>query len=226
MSNKEIKFRSDKLDSFGILTDLHYPGTCNYFGNFQRKDFLKLIIELQHNQWNNLEIYHDIDNSYMYYLYSYMRGVEKWYNNSIFTFYTTITGNSDKSDQLIFVKNNKNNWLDNVIYKKCLDDIQSRILLKSKAYVAANHAVERAPTRVPEIAECESKFKIAKWLLNQVNNCSRSAHIKCEYFAFSLLRHHFQKADYYMDHHRNVYVVVNHVIMTIHCNESERWELN
>lgn len=219
----QIKFRHDKLDTFGIITDQKYPGTDAFF-DFDRIRFINLVDGILGGDSSKLKVYHDKNFSYMYYMLTYIKNVQKWYNKDTFTIYECDT--NGKSNQLLFVKNNKNGWLDNVIYKRCLDDIQSRIEAKSIAYVSSTHAIERATLRIPEIADCKSKFKISKWLLNQVNRNSKSAHIKKEFAAFSLLNHHFEKADYYMDPQRNVYVIVNHTIATIHCNESERWKLN
>lgn len=222
----EMGFKMRNFDHFCILKDQGYPGTESFF-NYSRTDWLNIIDGVcgeirKTGSYDNLEVIKDPGKIYMYYMMKYHRGVSKWYNPSMFNFYSV---KGKKSNQLIFVRDNNCNTLHNILYRRMWDDINIRMLVNSRVYLANNHAISRAKLRIPDVVN-KSDFGVNSWLIKRVNRDCKPAHIKKDYLAFSLLSHDFEKASYYMDKDRNVYVVVDHVVTTVHGNESERFKLN
>lgn len=222
----EMGFKMKNFDHFCILKDQGYPGTECFF-NFSRNNWLNIIDGVcgrirKTGNYDDLEVIKDPDKIYMYYMMKYHKDVLKWYKSTKFTFYS---GKGKKSSQLIFVKNNYSDTLHNVLYKRMWTDISIRMSINSRVYVATNHSISRARLRIPEVSD-KSNFGINSWLIKKVNRECKPAHIKKDFVALSLLSHDFEKADYFMDENRNVYVVINHILATVHGNESERFKLN
>ena len=224
MSNT-MWFHHEDLDRFSIVKHQGCPGTDAFF-DYDRTKWLNLIdgtIGFKNGNFNLIPCNEDYLAPYRYYTLTFNKGAANWLKFDTFTIYqVNVKG---KSKQLLFVRNNENGHLDNVLYKRTLDDIRSRIIKNNRVFVVSNHAVDRAKLRLPEVSEYNT-FQVISHLLSKVNREAKPAHIKKEYSTFSLLKYNFQHADYYMDHDRNVYVVHDHVLLTVHGNESERWKLN
>lgn len=215
-------YKLDRIDKFHVITDQGYPGTDAFF-KYTKNNFLNLIDGIIGSPKVEFTIIQDINNAYKYLLFRDRKDVGKWYKSDT---YTLVTPNvKGKSKQLIFVVNNVNGFVDDIIYKCQFYEINDRIKHNNRVYVVSSHSINRAMGRMEEMIDL-NRFEVYNRLIKKVNIRAQPCHIEKKYEAFALLEHNFQKADYYIDDNGYVYVVHDHTLLTVHGNESERWKRN
>lgn len=170
----------------------------------------------------NMQLINDDRDAYRYYLLRRMHKIDEWYKPGLFDFY--VTPIQPYTTKFIFVVNKKNGRLDNIISHGMFYDICTRIDSNSDIYAIHDHAIKRASERVPELY-CWKPERIHDWLVKKIKNL-RPCSIKPQYKVLALLNHHFESCKYYMDSNGRVYVVKDHMLMTLHCNEADRWIKN
>ena len=211
-----MSYKPQKYDNFGIHKNLDYH-TCIGF----RDSNIKSIIDRALNAYEMEEVT-DPKRAYYYYLSRFMDNLD-WYRDEIFKFWA-LQFAPYPYNELLFVQNVETGMVDNVIPLDLFVKIRNRIIDNKNAFIAHRHAIQRARTRIFELHN-QNSFHIETWLLNQVNKKknSRPCRPVGRYNTLQLLNHNFQECSYRMDECGRVYVIVNHKIMTVHWNESERF---
>lgn len=210
-----MSYKSDKYDNFGIHKDLDYK-SCKQLKNCNLKTILDRLLSNY-----ILDEINDPKLSYYYYLSRYMDHLD-WYKDNKFKFWNASIA-PQPYRELLIIQNNETGLIDNVIPFTFFNDIKDRIIKDSNAYVASRHAINRAAIRIFELRD-KNQFDIENWLLKRVNKLSKPCHPINHYSVLQLLNHNFQQCTYRMDSEGRVYVIVNHKIMTVHWNESERFK--
>jgi len=212
----------DRLSDFDIFKDTDC-GTCkslNWDFEKYKSQLSKIIrISIQHDLFEKL----DLNEAYKYMLLRHNRKVDKWYNNSLFSIFSCPLNRTSGSSCFYFVRNNKNGHCDNIVFKEILDSVDKRLKDDLIACGCTKHSIDRANMRIPDCVDL-NRFKTEEYILNEVNRNSVAAKPKkASYAVLSLLNHNMETVDYRMDRQGNVYVISNRIVLTVHCNESERW---
>lgn len=217
---RPFKYNRNRFDEFDIIRHQQFTKHED-FRSYDRNRFLNMVDGLIGSGELNDRLI-PFDNSlhqYKYYLMRHMKNVEKWYKYDSFSLYCTNC--KGKSNRILFVKNNKNEFLDNIIFKDILTDIDQRIKNNCYIYTVNTHALLRSKFRLPEVYNYSNDYDIINYLIDKVNNETRPTELKEQYLAYALLKHNWEKANYYKDKDGNIYVVHDHVLLTVHGNESE-----
>lgn len=212
----QLSYKPEKYDNFGIHKTLDYK-SCKVLKDCN----LKSIIDRALSTYKLNEIVNP-KRAYYYYLSRFMDRLS-WYKDDIFKFWECVYA-PNPYNELLFVQNVETGMIDNIIPLRLFIDIRNRIMSQLRCYIAHRHAIQRARNRIFELHNLNN-FEIESWLLKQVNT-SRTVpcHLISQYNTLQLLNHNFQECDYRMDEQGRVYVLVNHKIMTVHWNESDRFK--
>lgn len=216
----QLTYRQDVFEKFDIFhNEKNYPDIKKY--TFSKKKLDKLF------KSNCFEEYDNSTNAYKYYLYRDLKHVTKWYRSDLFQILHPCGEYSYKPEShILIVKNNETGRIDNIISKKHFDDINERIQRNSKVYITSKHSCQRSQFRIPELSELINQWYVDNWLCDHVNFETYSCVLKSQFKAINLLDHNFEVCDYYMDNQGRVFVTKNHILLTVHCNEAERYKRN
>jgi len=206
-----FEYTLDRFEKFDIHKDITHKSLKGLI--FQPKTINRII---RTNSFNRV---FDAYGAYKYYLLRRMINVSSWYKGDMFEFYEPLI--HPYRSKLLFVINKQNGRLDNIISKSIFDDISKRMEKDLSVYAICDHAVKRAIERVEDVANL-SPMEAYEWLEREIIHWNLCV-IKPKYKVMALLNHNFESCNYYMDKEDRVYVVKDHLLMTIHCNEADRW---
>lgn len=219
---EHLTYRDDVFEKFDIFHNEKNYRSLNKF-TFSKKKIDKLLNS------EYLVPYDNSNDAYKYYLYRDLKHVLKWYKRELFQLFKAEEYFFDYSKPerfILIVKNNQTGRVDNIISKEHFDVISNRIKSNGIIYNTSKHAVRRSQFRISRLVDVSNQWKVDDWLCKQVNEKCYPCKLKKQYTAINLLDHNFEQCQYYMDEHGFVYVVHNHMLLTVHCNESKRYIRN
>ena len=217
-----LTYRDDVYEKFDIFHNERKYGTLKKF-TFSKKKINKLL------RGGCLAPYDNFGDAYKYYLYRDLKHVLKWYKSNLFEIYKAddfIYGYGNPEHYILIVKNTESGRIDNIISREHFDKIVNRIKSNGIIYNTSKHSVRRSQYRISELVDISDEWKVDNWLCKQVNEKCVPCKLKTQYKAINLLDHNFEQCDYYMDENGLVYVVNNHMLLTVHGNEAKRYVRN